>query len=153
VHGLATAPAQPGEVSKGGTSQGVQSGCSLRNQGGQVRGRGHDSRADIDLEVYRVAGGELELDGFSASASGTEKVDLGDPVPGDYVAVALPFADPPGASSTSLIYRGFVVGPDVGNLTVSPANPTASSGVPFTVKASRSGLDPSAPYLGLTGLR
>mgnify|MGYP003694084957 CR=1 FL=1 len=56
------------------------------------------------------------------------------PIPGDYVAVALPFADPPGASSTSFTDRGFVVGPDARNLTVSPANPTASSGVPFTVK-------------------
>jgi len=35
------------------------------------------------------------------------------------------------------------------SLTVSPANPTASSGVPFTVDARWSGLDPSAPYLGL----
>jgi hypothetical protein len=33
-------------------------------------------------------------------------------------------------------------------LTINPANPTVSSGDPFTVKASWSGLDSSAPYLG-----
>jgi hypothetical protein len=71
------------------------------------------------------------------------------PAAGDYVAVVLPFADPPGASSTAFTYRGFVVGPNVGNLSVDPANGTASSGVPFPVKASWSGLSPSAPYLGV----
>jgi hypothetical protein len=109
----------------------------------------NDSRADIDLEVYRVVNGEFELAGFSATESGTEKVDLFDPTPGDYVAVVLPFADPPGASSTSFTYRSFVVGPDSGNLTINPASPTVSSGDPFTVTASWSGLNPSAPYLGL----
>jgi hypothetical protein len=64
------------------------------------------------------------------------------------VAVVLPFADPPGASSTSFTYRGIAVGPDAGNLTINPANPTVTAGDPFTVKASWSGLDPSAPYLG-----
>ena len=45
-------------------------------------------------------------------------------------------------------YRGFVVGPSAGNLTVDPANPTVTSGDPFTITASWSGLDPAAPYLG-----
>ena len=50
-----------------------------------------DRRADIDLEVYRVVDGEYQLAGFSVSESGTEKVDLFDPVPGNFVSVALFF--------------------------------------------------------------
>ena len=109
----------------------------------------NDSRADVDLEVYRVVGGDYQLAGFSATESGTEKVDLINPAAGDDVAVVLPFADPPGASSTPFNYRGFVVGPDAGNLSVDPADGTATAGNPFSVTASWSGLDPSAPYLGL----
>jgi subtilisin family serine protease len=149
VHGLATAPAQSGEVAKGGTSQEFNQAVPAGTKVARFAVAANDSRADIDLEVYRVVNGEFELAGFSATESGTEKVDLFDPTPGDYVAVVLPFADPPGASSTSFTYRSFVVGPDSGNLTINPASPTVSSGDPFTVTASWSGLNPSAPYLGL----
>ena len=149
VHGLASAAAQPGKVAQGGASQefaqAIPSGTKLARF---VVGA-NDSRADVDLEVYRVVGGEYQLAGFSATESGTEKVDLINPAAGDYVAVVLPFADPPGASSTPFNYRGFVVGPDAGNLSVDPADGTATAGNPFSVTASWSGLDPSAPYLGL----
>jgi subtilisin family serine protease len=147
-HGLATAPAHSGEVAKGGTSQEFKQAVPAGTKVARFVLAAKDGRADIDLEVYRVVNGEFELAGFSATESGTEKVDLFDPTPGNYVAVALPFADPPGASSTSFTYRGFVVGPEAGNLTIKPASPTVNSGDPFTVTASWSGLDPSAPYLG-----
>jgi subtilisin family serine protease len=149
VHGLATAAAQPGEVAKGGTSQEFDQAIPAGTKLARFAVAANDSRADIDLEVYRVVGGEFELAGFSATESGTEKVDLINPAAGDYVAVVLPFADPPGASSTAFTYRGFVVGSNVGNLSVDPADGTASSGVPFPVKASWSGLSASAPYLGV----
>jgi hypothetical protein len=150
VHGLATAAAQSGNVAQGGTAspefaQSIPAGTELARF---VVGT-DDSRADIDLEVYRVVGGEYQLAGFSATESGTEKVDLINPAAGDYVAVVLPFADPPGASSTPFSYRGFVVGPNAGNLSVDPADGTATAGSPISVTASWSGLDPSAPYLGL----
>jgi subtilisin family serine protease len=148
VHGLATAPAQPGEVTEGGTSQEFNQTVPAGTKIARFVIAANDSRADIDLEVYRVIDGELQLAGFSASESGTEKVDLIDPKPGNYVAVALPFADPPGAAATSFTYRGFVVGPNAGNLTVNPANPTVTAGALFTVTASWSGLDRAAPYLG-----
>ena len=148
VHGLADAPAQRGEVAAGSASQEFKQVIPAGTKVARFVIAAEDRRADIDLEVYRVVDGEYQLAGFSASESGTEKVDLFDPVPGNYVAVVLPFADPPGAAATSFSYRGFVVGPNAGNLTVDPANPTVTSGDPFTITASWSGLDPAAPYLG-----
>jgi hypothetical protein len=47
-----------------------------------------------------------------------------------------------------LTYRGFVVGPNASNLTVTLANGTVTAGDPFTVTASWSGLDAASPYLG-----
>jgi len=148
VHGLATAPAQSGQVAAGSRSQEFKQAVPAGTKVARFAIAANDGGADIDLEVYRVVNGELELAGQSATESGTEKVDLFNPTPGDYVAVVLPFADPPGASSTSFTYRGIAVGPDAGNLTINPANPTVTAGDPFTVKASWSGLDLSAPYLG-----
>jgi hypothetical protein len=95
VHGVATAPAQPGEVAEGGKSQEFNQKIPAGTKVARFVVAAKDGRADIDLEVYRVVDGEFQLAGISATESGTEKVDLTDPEPGDYVAVVLPFADPP----------------------------------------------------------
>jgi hypothetical protein len=59
-----------------------------------------------------------------------------------------PFADPVGATGTTFKLDNFVVGPNAGNLTVTPANPTVTSNKVFTLTANWSGLDASKPYLG-----
>jgi hypothetical protein len=102
--------------------------------------------ADIDLDVYRVADGALV--GTSAGGTGAESVTLFNPQPGQYEVVVSPFSDPTGQSSTTYEYRGITVGPDLPNLSVSPANPTVTNGQPFTLTASWTGLDPAVPYLG-----
>jgi len=105
-----------------------------------------DASADIDLEVYRVADGALV--GSSSGGTGVESVILFDPEPGAYEVVVSPFSDPAGQDSTTFDYRGFAVGPDLPNLSVSPTSPTATNGQPFTLTATWTGLEPTRPYLG-----
>jgi hypothetical protein len=106
----------------------------------------NNASADIDLEVYRVSDGALV--GASESATGVESVTVFDPEPGAYEVVVYPFSDPTGQTSTPFDFRGFAVGPDLPNLSVTPANPTVTSNQPFNVTASWTGLDPAVPYLG-----
>jgi hypothetical protein len=101
--------------------------------------------ADIDMVVF---GPDGELVAISASSSGRETVTLFDPAEGAYQVVVFPFADPPNLPSTTYKYRAFAVGPDLPNFTVSPANRTVVEGVPFTLNAGWTGLDPAVPYLG-----
>ena len=112
-----------------------------------------DPAADIDLEVYQLVEGALSLVGASGSPTGIETVTLVDPEPGNYVVRVLPFADPPGCSSTTFTLRNFVVGPNLGNFTVTPANATVTTNTPITLTASWSGLAPSTRYLGYHRLR
>lgn len=104
--------------------------------------------ADIDLFVYRVVDDEPVLVAQSATGSGSESVTLLDPEPGDYLIEVAPYADPAGQPTTKYEYRGFVVGPDLANFSVSPANPTVTNGEPFTVTAAWTGLTAGKPYLG-----
>jgi hypothetical protein len=105
-----------------------------------------DARADIDMEVYRVADGALV--GTSAGGTGVESVTLFDPQPGAYEVVVYPFSDPAGATSTTYEYRAFAVGPDLPNFSVSPTNPTVRNGQTFTLTATWTGLEATRPYLG-----
>jgi len=105
-----------------------------------------DARADIDMQVYRVSDGALV--GTSAGGTGVESVTLFDPQPGAYEVVVYPFSDPPGQGSTTYEYRGFTVGPDLPNFSVTPTNPTVRNGQSFTLTATWTGLDPARPYLG-----
>ncbi|HWJ54415.1 MAG TPA: hypothetical protein VNT24_13650, partial [Propionibacteriaceae bacterium] len=82
------------------------------------------------------------------SATGVESVTVFDPEPGKYEVVVYPFSDPTGKTSTTFELNGFAVGPDLPNLTVTPANPTVAVDKPFTVTASWSGLEATRPYLG-----
>ena len=104
-----------------------------------------DPAGDIDLGVY---GPDGELVAASAGPTGLESVTLFKPVPGQYQVVVYPFADPPAQAATTYEYRAFTVGPDLANFSVSPTNPTVTEGVPKTVTASWTGLDPAKRYLG-----
>jgi hypothetical protein len=74
-----------------------------------------------------------------------------DPEPGDYDVRVLPFADPPRSTSTTFTLRNFVVGPNLGNFTVTPKNARVTTNTPITLTASWSGLTPSTRYLGFIG--
>jgi hypothetical protein len=152
VSGLVTAPAQPGEVSAStGDTQDFNVTVPTGTRVARFALASDDPAADIDLEVYEVIEGNPVLVGASGSPTGVETVTLVDPEPGTYIARVLPFADPPGATSTTFTIRNFVVGPNLGNLTVTPANATVTNNVPITLTASWSGLTPSSPYLGFIG--
>lgn len=104
--------------------------------------------ADIDLFVYQVVGETPVLVAQSATGSGDESVTLFDPEPGQYIVEVAPYGDPTGQTKTTYEYRAFVVGPDLPNFSVSPANPTVTNGQSVPVTASWTGLDATKPYLG-----
>ncbi len=104
-----------------------------------------DPAADIDMEVYGPTG---ELVAFATTPSGSETITLVDPDPGEYQTLVYPFADPPGQPSTAYSFRVWAVGSHLPNFTASPANPHVTEGVPVTVHAGWTGLDPATPYLG-----
>ena len=106
--------------------------------------------SDIDLGVYQVVDGGLELVGQSATGSGDEEVTLTNPEAGEYRVVVYPYADPDGTSSTFTASR-WVVGGATGNLSVSPASPTATGGQRLTLTAAWTGLPAGGSYLGWVG--
>jgi hypothetical protein len=102
-----------------------------------------DDTADLDLYVYR--GGVLRA--LSASGAADEQVTLIAPVAGTYDIYVNGFATPGG--STAYQISNFVV-PDVdaGNLTVTD-NVAVTIGVPTTLTAAWTGLDPAKRWLGV----
>jgi hypothetical protein len=149
--GLAGAMLDSGEAAVGSDPQEFDKAIPAGTRVARFAVASNDPAADIDLEVYQLVEGALDLVGFSYSSTGVETVTLLDPAPGNYVVKVLPFADPPGASSTTFTLRTFVVGPNLGNFTVTPANPTVTSNTPITLTPSWSGLTPSTSYLGFIG--
>ncbi|HEY5822406.1 MAG TPA: S8 family serine peptidase [Propionibacteriaceae bacterium] len=106
--------------------------------------------ADIDLNVYRVVDDVPTLVGSSLSSTGDEEVLLEDPQPGLYLTQVVPYQDPSGATKTDYAQTNYAVGSaNLGNFTVTPANPVDTGGQPLTVTASWSGISASDPYLGL----
>ncbi len=103
-----------------------------------------DDTADLDLFVYK--GGEL-VD-LSASGSADEQVTLLDPDDGTYDVYVNGFATPGG--STNYGISNFVVpAADAGNASVTPNPASVTVGVPVTLTAHWSGLDPSKRWLGV----
>jgi subtilisin family serine protease len=149
--GLATATPQPGEVAEGGDPKDFDQAIPSGTRVARFAVASDDPAADIDLEVYQLVEGVLSLVGASDSPTGIETVTLVDPEPGNYVVRVLPFTDPPGSSSTTFTLRNFVVGPNLGNFTVTPANATVTTNTPITLTASWSGLASSTRYLGFIG--
>ncbi|MBC9822623.1 S8 family serine peptidase [Terrabacter sp. MAHUQ-38] len=103
-----------------------------------------DDTADLDLYVYR--GGTLV--GLSASGSADEEVTLANPTAGTYDVYVNGFATPGG--STSYAISNFVVPTaSAGNASVAPNPFAATTGVPTTLTASWSGLDPAMRWFGV----
>jgi hypothetical protein len=148
ARGLAAADVQQGEVSAAAPDEPevLNSTIPAGTRVARWNVASNDASADIDLEVYRVSDGALV--GASGSATGVESVTLVDPEPGAYEVVVYPFSDPTGQTSTEFTFEGFAVGPDLPNLSVTPANPTVTEGQPITLTATWTGLEATRPYLG-----
>jgi len=103
-----------------------------------------DNTADLDLFVY--LGGEL-VD-LSASGSADEQVTLLAPAAGTYDVYVNGFATPGG--STSYGISNFVVpSASAGNASVTPNPAAVTVGVPVTLTAAWSGLDPAKRWFGV----
>jgi hypothetical protein len=103
-----------------------------------------DDTADLDLFVYK--GGTL-VD-LSASGEADEQVTMLNPADGTYDVYVNGFATPGG--STSYHLANFVVpAGSVGNGTVSPDPAPVTVGVPTTLTAAWTGLDPTKRYFGV----
>jgi Fibronectin type-III domain/Bacterial pre-peptidase C-terminal domain len=103
-----------------------------------------DDTADLDLFVYK--GGQF-VD-LSASSAADEQVTLLAPETGTYDVYVNGFSTPGG--STSYGISNFVVpAADAGNASVTPNPACVTVGVPVTLTAHWSGLDPSKRWLGV----
>jgi subtilisin family serine protease len=103
-----------------------------------------DNTADLDLFVYL----DGELVDLSASGSADEQVTLLAPAEGTYDVYVNGFATPGG--STSYAISNFVV-PDAaaGNATVTPNPVAVTVGIPVTLSANWTGLDPAKRWFGV----
>jgi subtilisin family serine protease len=105
--------------------------------------------ADLDLWVYRLAGGQQQPAGFSATGAAEEEVTLTDPAPGEYVAYVTGFAV---RTSGEYAWTQWLVGGQAaGNLTVAPPSQPVSAGKDVRFTAGWTGLDPAQRYLGWLG--
>jgi subtilisin family serine protease len=103
-----------------------------------------DNTADLDLFVYR--GGTLV--GVSASGSADEQVTMVAPTAGTYDVYVNGFATPGGTTAYHL--ANFVVpAASAGNVAVSPNPAPATQGVPLTLTATWTGLDPAKRWFGV----
>jgi subtilisin family serine protease len=104
----------------------------------------NDDTADLDVFVYRSG----TLVGVSASGSADEQVTLLAPTDGTYDVYVNGFATPGGTTTYKL--ANFVVdASSAGNATVTPNPAPATQGVPLTLTASWSGLDPAKRWFGV----
>ncbi|MDG6108281.1 S8 family serine peptidase [Dactylosporangium aurantiacum] len=101
-----------------------------------------DKTADLDLYVYKAG----TLVGLSASGSADERATLDAPAAGTYDIYVNGFATPGGATSYALS-NWVVPNSAAGNLSVS--NPPVTAGVPTTLTATWTGLDPAKRYFGV----
>jgi hypothetical protein len=103
-----------------------------------------DDTADLDLFVYKGT----SLVGFSASGSADEQVTLKAPTAGTYDVYVNGFATPGG--STTYGIANFVVPSTSGsNGSVTPSPVSVTTGVPVTLNANWSGLDPAQRWFGV----
>jgi hypothetical protein len=103
-----------------------------------------DDNADLDLYVYR-SGTLVDL---SASGAADEEVTMANPAAGTYDVYVNGFATPGG--STSYAISNFVVpSADALNASVSPDPASVTLGVPITLTATWSGLDPAKRWFGV----
>jgi hypothetical protein len=103
-----------------------------------------DDTADLDLFVYKGT----SLVGFSASGSADEQVTLKAPTAGTYDVYVNGFATP-GGSTTYGIANFVVPSTSAGNGSVTPSPVSVTVGVPVTLNANWTGLDPAQRWFGV----
>jgi subtilisin family serine protease len=105
-----------------------------------------DGNDDLDLYVYYPSG---SFAGGSGSGTSAEQVDVANPPAGDYYVFVHGWGtDGPDANYTLF---SWAVGPDNGNMTVSPTTVPASIGASQTIDVSWAGLSTGTKYLGAVG--
>jgi hypothetical protein len=104
----------------------------------------HDPAADLDLYVLTPSGEVLA----SATEAASERVQIDDPEPGEYLVEAVVFGSPGGAETAWTLNNYAVPDTDLGNLTVTPDPLPAVLGQPASVTATWAGLTADTPYLG-----
>ncbi|MCW4386069.1 S8 family serine peptidase [Salinibacterium sp. SYSU T00001] len=106
-----------------------------------------DDTADLDLVVYQLNADGVPIAGWqSASGAADERVNLVDPAPGAYRAIASVYAaNPP----TAFDFTSYVVVPGGAPLALDPSVLPGVQGEPVTYTASWAGLEPYSRYLGL----
>jgi hypothetical protein len=103
-----------------------------------------DDTADLDLFVYKGT----TLVGLSASGAADEQVTFLDPAAATYDVYVNGFATPGGSTAYGL--ANFVVpAASAGNLVVTPNPASVTQGVPTTLTATWSGLDPAKRWFGV----
>jgi subtilisin family serine protease len=103
-----------------------------------------DDTADLDLYVYK-GGKPVDL---SASGAADEEVTLASPAEGTYDVYVNGFSTPGGSTSYGL--ANFVVpSSDAGNGSVTPDPVSVTQGVPTTLTANWTGLDPAKRWFGV----
>jgi subtilisin family serine protease len=103
-----------------------------------------DDTADLDLYAYL----DGDLVALSASGSADEQVTLVDPAEGTYDVYVNGFSTPGGSTSYGL--SNFVVdAASAGNASVTPNPASVTQGVPVTLQANWTGLDPTKRWFGV----
>jgi subtilisin family serine protease len=103
-----------------------------------------DDTADLDLYAYL----DGDLVALSASGNADEEVTLVDPAEGTYDVYVNGFSTPGGSTSYGL--SNFVVDPaSVGNASVTPNPAAVTQGVPTTLTANWTGLNPAQRWFGV----
>ena len=112
-----------------------------------------NNAGDFDLAVFRVNanGTRGARAGISATAAPDERIDLRNPLAGQYVVVVENFANPPGQTTEAFTLTKYIISPSAtaGALIVSPNPVPVTTGLPASFAVSWSGLTAGVPYLGL----
>ena len=106
------------------------------------------SAADIDLVVYRQAGGSEVSVGQSVGMTAREAVTLVGPAPGKYVAEVQGYTPAPGTSTTAYSFRSYLVKDASGDLVASSGMDPVAAGDEVPITALFEGVDPSVPSFG-----
>jgi hypothetical protein len=106
-----------------------------------------DYPEDTDLDMYMYTGGTADLLDFSLGATAEESFTLTEP--GTYDVYVVSFSLAPGVPEQDAFTHLFVVGDEVGNLTVNPASQPVTMGQQIEFTAAWNGLTAGTRYLGV----
>jgi hypothetical protein len=143
---LATAPAASASTARIDVT--VPAGSALARFA--TRAADHAAGTDVDLFLYRIVGGSLQMPAAARSAGGSADEVVTTAMPGDYAVFVVLFS----ASGPVTVHEDAWVVPSgaAGNLTATPASQSVAAGATKTVTLGWSGLAADTRYLGLVDL-